>query len=647
MLGLVLTALFCAACALAFYPLLARVSELDEAERWGLSGLFGLGAAGTLLFVLGLLPGGLHWGAWLVLVAVAFGSSLAIRSLLGNRRSASPGSPGPYSAFSVLLLGALGLAVATIGALAPATTMEWDSLAYHLAVPKLWLEAGQMYWVRGIHHSTFPFVVDMLYVLGLCWGGEVGAKAFSPAYLVFGMLAVGGMARRWYGPKALIWACAAFLGVPVVLWQSGTAYIDLANGLYSGLGMALVLDGVLRKLGHHLWLGAALLGLGAASKITGLQVVFAVCVVLVLHGAFTRTPAHALRSIGIISLAVLVISGGWYVRTLAWTGNPVYPFFSSVFPTADWDEWRAAIYRDEQQSFGVGRTEQGRDLAQFGHAVLGLAYQPGRYVNPGQGEGLGFPTGSIGFAGLLAGVLWLSSGRAGAREKSVLAVLFVLFVLWFFLSQQSRYITYIATPLCLLAGGLAASGGIGAAMRLVLGLQVGYTFWMTNRSVTLDQLPVALGTVDREVWRAQRTAFSEAAAAINADDRVGKVALYEEVFGFLLERPYFWANPGHSTKIPHETLETGPDYARTMRELGFTHIYKGIGGRFDVADAPGLFDRWAGSMGLGGGGILRPTDREAMMRDPNLRWRWLLADALRSGEVRREQSFRRGVLLRL
>lgn len=645
MLGLVPAALFCALCALATYPLLARAPGLDRAERWGLSGLLGLGAAGTALFAFGMIPGGLRWGTWVVCALVILGAARTVVALLRARKQSTEKATWRPS-LPLIALSVFGLAIGVVGALAPATTMEWDSLAYHLAVPKLWLEAGQLYWVRGIHHSTFPFVVDMLYVLGLWMGGEVAAKAFSPAYLAFGLLAVGGMARRWYGPQAMAWACAAFLGVPVVLWQSGTAYIDLANGLYAGLGMVLVLEGVLKRTTPYVWLGAALLGLGAASKITGLQVVFAVCAVLVLWGLLTRSLAPAARAVGIVSLAVLVISGGWYARTMVWTGNPVYPFFSSVFPTADWNEWRAAIYRDEQQSFGVGRTEHGRDLMQFGHAVLGLAYQPGRYVNPGQGEGLGFPTGSIGFAGLLAGVLWVASGRAQAREKSILAVLFVLFVLWFFLSQQSRYLTYVATPLCLLAGGLAASGGLGAAMRVALALQVGYTFWMTGRSVTLDQLPVALGTVDREEWRAARTAFSEAAAIINADDRVRKVALYEEVFGFLLDKPYFWANPGHSTWIPHETLTTGADYAQTMRELGFTHIYMALGGRFEVAGAPDIFARWASSM-RPGAFAMTVQDREVMMRDPNLRWRWLLADALRVGEVRIKQNLRRGMLFEL
>src|SRR6202011_1887734 len=116
---------------------------------------------------------------------------------------------------------ALAILFATVSVLAPSDTMEWDTLAYHLAVPKLWLQAGQIQPISYIHHSNFPFAVDNLYIWGLAWGGEEGAKAFTLAFHTYGIFAVFGFARQVYGELAGWWAALTWATIPAVLWLSG------------------------------------------------------------------------------------------------------------------------------------------------------------------------------------------------------------------------------------------------------------------------------------------------------------------------------------------------------------------------------------------------------------------------------------------
>ncbi len=641
MLGLLLTLIVASAITLGAAGWLRRwTEELDPAERIGICGLLGLGTLGLATFLVGLVPGSLGSARFVTLglpvAAIAVGG---LRSRLSVFRFALPRGA------AMLFPAALGLLALTalVAVLAPSTTADWDSLAYHLAVPKLFLESGAVRFVQGIHQSNFPATVDSLFTLGLAYGGQSGAKAFCFVYLLLGMVALFGLGRRLYGEKAGWWSALAFAGVPVAIWESGTAYIDAAHGLYAGLGTiyaACALADSERRRQAFL-LAGAMLGFAAGSKYTGLQVVFAVGVVCLVGLAARRQVKAGIRpALAALALA-LALAAPWYVKTAVYTGNPVFPFFSSVLGGRDWDAWRASIYQNEQQSFGVGRTEHGRDVAQIGHAVLGLAYQPGRYVNPGQDQGMGFPTGAIGFAVLVAGAFWAASGRMGARERAVMGAVGVLLLMWFFLSQQSRYLTVVAVPLAALAGAGVSRLRLGPVLAAAVAVQAGYSFLLLKVTQFDDQMKVAFGRVSREDYQAAGIGFYEASQAINDRPDLTRVALYEEVFGYLLDKPYFWANPGHSKLIPYETLNDGDAFADSLLGLGFSHVYVNLIVPWESPQRPGIAARWAHDAGLGGPSPegLTPEDRAFMARDLNLKWRLLMADAAMRGRLVVAQTF--------
>ncbi|MEZ0324905.1 MAG: glycosyltransferase family 39 protein, partial [Fimbriimonas sp.] len=265
MVGLLITLLFAAGATgaglLLFRPLL---KDLDPALRLGTAALLGLGFAGFITLPIGLLPQGVKWGIGVMaLIALA-----GLYILYQDRDSLKLKSPqGPWLFIPLAI--ALAALMALIGALTPSDMNEWDALAYHLAVPKLWVQHGRIDFIPYIHHSNFPFAVDNLYIWGLQWGGQSGAKAFQLAFYLAGMAAVFGLARQRYGQPAAWWSLLAYATIPAAMWEAGTAYIDLAHGLYAGLGIlfaALWLDDQQKST---LWLSALMLGLAVASKYTG------------------------------------------------------------------------------------------------------------------------------------------------------------------------------------------------------------------------------------------------------------------------------------------------------------------------------------------------------------------------------------------
>lgn len=636
MIGALLTLLFClGTVGLGQRMFWFLLKDQDPALAFAMGGLIGLGVIGTATLFIGLIPGGLGWGLYLV-------AALALVGLIGLKgRLAAPKKP--ESAEWLPLLG-IGLAAlfALVSVLAPSDINDWDTLAYHLAAPKFWIEAGQIVHIPFIHHSNFPFTVDNLYIWGLQWGGQSGAKAFMLSYLILGAVAVFGFARERYGRWPGWWAAFIFVTVPVVLWESGTAYIDVAHGLYAGLGILLAARYLHSAAKADLWLCALCLGFAMGSKYTGLQTFGGVGLALLAFSI--PKSSKSLGSIALAGLLALVIAAPWYVKNALWNGNPVYPFFYEVLGGQNWSAEHAAVYKDEQQTFGVGRLEQGRDLLAVGHAVLGLAYQPGRYVNPGQTQGMGNPLGAIGVPVLGAMLLWLFSGRSRRFEGVVLAVVVLSLGMWFILSQQSRYIVTLAVPLAVLGGGAVVRLPAGRALASVAVGHAIYTLWLFHTMLVGTQLQIVAGKIDRDAYLSQTTPFSEMAKGIDAEvGEDGKVALYDEVFGYFLNVPYFWANPGHSTVIPYSSLNDGKQFAAKLRELGFTHVYVSMS---PVVRDRAFADRWVAAMGLTG--PVQPLeDQEALMEGFQTRWLVLLADAVAQSELTIVGQERAGILFRL
>lgn len=590
---------------------LLRQRGFDVWESTGLGVLLWLGLSGLTVFAVGqfvIVP------AW-VLAAVSVGLAVFLA-----KQATQPKLPADKVQRGVLIACAVLLAVALVGVFAPATTLEWDSLAYHLAVPKMWAAAGKVGFIPGMHQSNFPFTVE---VVTACFPPEMqeaGAKSVSWFYTIAGACALYGFARRRF-PDHAEWAPLAFLAAPVVLWEAGTAYIDVAHGLFAGLAVLYASEWKERG-----WTGAvlvgALLGFAAGTKYTGLQTM-GIVVALLAISAPKRLPQLAVA----VGLSLL-ICGGWYVKTYHNTGNPVFPFFYEKLGGRDWDQWRADVYNNEQKSFGIHADQNKREPLKIGHAILGLSYQPGKYTNPDWEHGNGLPVGAIGGLAVAALLALAFSGPRSNQETFCLAAVGIQLVAWFVLSQQSRYMTSVVVVSAALVPSLLAVKNIGNIVKGTVALQAVYVAYLLYSTQGIGQLQVLTGQISAEDYRARGVAFAKPAKIVNADEQVKKVALYHEVFGFLLDKPYFWANPGHSKIIPYETLNSGVEYADAMQKLGFSHVYFNLGG-----EDPARRERWLQASGLAPGEPYSEQERTELAKDLNLKWLFLLADAMRNGQL--------------
>lgn len=456
-------------------------------------------------------------------------------------------------------------------ALAPSDSSDWDTLSHQLAMGRIWLDSGGLDFIPFMPHSNVPGVVNMLYLWGLWAGDQYAAKMLSLLFLAVAALAVGGVAGARYGRAAADWAGLAAIASPVLLWEAGTGYVDIPHGIWTALAVLAFAsacsadeDG---EATPWLIMGGWAMGFALGSKYIALPIAG----ILLLGMVWLAARRKALmKPVAAAVILATVTALPWYVRNVVNTGNPFYPFLYSVFDGRNWSEENAAAFRAEQSQFGIGvRPGGGVNPVALGGAITGLALQPDRQINRGS------PFGATGAVFLLAPLLWAFSGRGGRFERTLLLVLLLSIVAWFFMTQQSRYLAGLVLASSALAGGVMTLR-FRPLMIAAISLQVAWCYLLfgyLNRDELAAQVAVATGEVSKEEYLRARFDFWPGVQAINSLEEGATVALYDEVRGFYLERRYFWANPQHSTMIPYESISNSLELVERLRKVGATHVY--------------------------------------------------------------------------
>ncbi|HEY3414630.1 MAG TPA: hypothetical protein VGM51_16445 [Armatimonadota bacterium] len=507
------------------------------------------------------------------------------------------------------------------GALAPPTSNEWDTLAYHFAVPKVWLHDGRIHMLPYDNHAGFPMLTEMLYSVGLSVGNLGAAKLVHWFYGMLCALTCYWAARRWVSRKAGLLAAALFLAVPAVGWEATTAYIDLAAALYVSLGVFAFArwiesqgagDGGRERGGesaspsppHPLtpssgWLVLAGICGGLACGVKMTMIATSGLLVLWAAGLALKRRA-AWKQVGLLTGLMLAIGAPWYIKTWIWTGNPFYPFAYSLFGGRWWGAAQAAQYAAEQGRFGIGKT-----LYALWVAPWSTAFQSQYYANPpaafrgaletASGNNVFaavFGTLGIGVIGFLP--LWLLARPKGtsSRAPGWFAAYGGAFVLvWFALTHQTRYLIPILPILLIpaVAGARAFwhegrlwRAGIGAfcALAILWGLA-------PLNALVEPCWAVAWGGESQDAYLSRTEPTYNVCKAVNAQLPANtRLLLLNEVRGFYLDRPYEWGDGAQSTVIPWETLRSAEDMNRVLKEQGVTHVLINWG------PAPSPNERW-------------------------------------------------------
>ena len=439
---------------------------------------------------------------------------------------------------STVLLAIIAIA-ALIPALAPPSMSDWDSLAYHLSVPKLYLEHGGMYYIDFMSHSNFPMLMETLYTLPVKFGYPAAAKMVTYLTAILLVASVITLAKKHFGEKSAPLAGIALAGMPILLWLATTAYIDLATALYTVLAVHLLLNYLDGRECGSLVACAFAAGFAASTKMTGLIVIPLIAAWLVIDGQVSGLKSRYTKPLLFVVVALMVCSP-WYIKTFVYTGSPVYPFFYSIFGGRDWTSNLAANYATQQAKFGMGH-----DITAFLMLPYNLAFYSERFYDTP-----GLFIGPIFLIGLP--VLLLAKYRS--RKLVGLGLFFLaLLVTWFGLTHQSRYLVPGFAILAVLIAALAYGDERFRASRYALWAVFIVTslfgIWTLYPAIT-NASPVVIGQESRDEFLTRTLDVYSADQWINENlPQNAKVALFGDTRGFYLDRAYVWADPGHNAEF--------------------------------------------------------------------------------------------------
>ena len=201
-------------------------------------------------------------------------------------RGAFPGAGGiPLNKLNIFISILLFLAVACNYLRTGIPPLESDVLHYHLTIPKYYLQEHKIYNLTGIiKYSTFPQLMEMLYLLGLLLKGDLLAQKI---HFLFGLLSAGAvmeMTRRHIQPGAALLAAALFYFTPMLAKYTPTAMVDIGLTFYIIMAFYAVLKWTGKEGTGWFILFAVFSGAAFGVKYTGGAVVALVPLALLVGG---------------------------------------------------------------------------------------------------------------------------------------------------------------------------------------------------------------------------------------------------------------------------------------------------------------------------------------------------------------------------
>jgi hypothetical protein len=488
--------------------------ELKGIERACFSMPIGLFVLGMATFALGMI-GGLYQAIFYLLYALGIicYAPRWIRNI--SMRIGCNVGPGDRVAWFLLVLLGILLVVGVLYTLTPPT--QSDGLSYHLAAPQEYLKMHRIQYLELNARSNFPFLIEMLFMLGMIMSGDILAKLFHFSMLCLTGLLLACFWKRFLeqpdgaanGPEIkfqrldfhTLLVPAIFVTTPAAFILSCWSFVDLGVTLYFvGLIYSLCLWARFRST-PYLILCGIMGGAALGTKYTMLAFVILGTVLIALTPCKDGQPRRAGWKEGLAALAIALLLGSpWYIKNAAYTGNPVYPLAYGLFDGKDWTEANAHFYAAKMAEKGFGTTIPDLLRSPWDAAFYWLKFEA---FNPGVLYLLFLPLAVV--------LLPVACVRAPEHTRATLLYLIIFalvyYLVWFFTYQSNRFLLpffALLSPLIVFiikeirAGSALLAQIVLSVVLIVLAYNTLWNIrWITTEA-TPRPLPVVLGFESRD-----------------------------------------------------------------------------------------------------------------------------------------------------
>lgn len=212
--------------------------------------------------------------------------------------------------------------------------VNYDTLAYHLAIPKIYARNHQISYIPHNVYANFPMTMEFLYLLGLLLRGDTLAKLTHFSMGILTALAIYSFSMRYFNRKIALLGSLIFYNIPFVGLLSGWAFNDLTLTLYEFLAVAAIINWF--SSGEEKWLPASAIfcGLSIGTKYPAFLLLLPFLLLAIVIKLLPLTPPlikGAGKKIALFVLVVLLVASPWFIKNIFYTHNPVYPFLYGLF----------------------------------------------------------------------------------------------------------------------------------------------------------------------------------------------------------------------------------------------------------------------------------------------------------------------------
>ena len=444
---------------------------------------------------------------------------------------------------------------------------DWDSLAYHLALPKIFLHDRALVNLRWSANAHYPLNTEMIYLLCLAL---MGARAAHVVNFIngLGLLAATWLiAQRFFGKRAAEISCAILSVQPLFQRVIGNAETDLniAQSIAAAFFVFLLSSTkpLKRDRKRLLFLCGLLSGLAASAKITGLWAIAALgALILIQRYESIREKAGEIFLYG---SGTFLLGFPWYLKNWLQTGNPVWPYLGQFFRAnaldmAAWKRLSASVTE------GVSKT-----FVHYLSVPFVLILKPKTFLHQPQWMMIPFF--------ILLSVRLIRRPSLEAIEKKILLFIFFFYTVWFYVYQDWRYFLPAAAILAVLIGAWS-SQLLGekpflrtlAFSALLIGLWPLKKLSLNNEMYAFLNLDAALEPPARHYLEKSLGPWYLMSQAANHLPLNSKIFLFRDVRGYYLNPQYAWGDPLNPGVLDYNSIADWRQLRQELLALGFTHI---------------------------------------------------------------------------
>jgi Dolichyl-phosphate-mannose-protein mannosyltransferase len=476
-----------------------------------------------------------------------------------------------------------------------------DALIHHLAVPKLWLEHGEIYEMPWADYAYYPMNIDLLYAVCLYFNNDISPKFIHLAFgLGIGLLIYFYIKLRFDRNWGLL-CMIIFITTPIVIWLSTTAYIDLGVTFFTTSSVMAFIRWRDTKYGQFKWflISSLAMGMALGSKYNALIAWFIVnLMVMFSYAQDTNRQTGALRYGILFFVITALVASPWYLKNYLQTGNPFYPLFNSIISSLHQNSIQEVLHGQVIEKTGQISFFKMREVM-YGESFWETLLIPIRMFFQGKDTSYQYFQGSLNPILIIFLPFVLINKRYGKDKIFFLSFTIIfIFIAYFSTEKQVRYILPVLPFLSILAvmgikdllDKLGKETSISTrqygkniqliakfvVLSTVIILLILNSLYLTRRMNIIKPFPYILGKETKDAFLKRHLLHYDAVKYIN--NNLPNNAVVFTMFlgrrGYYLERAYKNETSFGMSTIKHMVNSSNDEekFVEYIRSMNVTHI---------------------------------------------------------------------------